>query len=260
MNNDDERESPNAILQVDTNYRPLQIQQLSPHIPTPISSNYDEFERLLTTPSRTNGFTLPLPFQQIFTFFFFIVTTVSNSILIFPFFESIPLKITLYITFYIYLIITLYTGFLVMKSDPGEFKNTLVSNYNEVTEEPFCQVCKVFIHVDALHCKYCNKCIRKLDHHCFYVNNCIGFYNYRIYLDCLRLACVYSLITLILPIILISVNRDLTEMTAKYYGFGPYTWFILIGAQFALSLVVAGFLIYLNCLHLILCNTVGLIF
>lgn len=45
-------------------------------------------------------------------------------------------------------------------------------------ELKYCWVCQTEVHVQSMHCKYCDKCVSHFDHHCMWLNTCIGAENY----------------------------------------------------------------------------------
>lgn len=42
----------------------------------------------------------------------------------------------------------------------------------------FCWVCSIHVHQSSMHCKFCDKCIKRFDHHCHWLNTCVGEANY----------------------------------------------------------------------------------
>ncbi|KAH6600381.1 hypothetical protein BASA50_002392 [Batrachochytrium salamandrivorans] len=116
----------------------------------------------------------------------------------------------------------------------------------------YCMVCQVYVHIDSLHCRYCNKCIRRIDHHCFYVNNCIGYYNYRLYLQTMTVACVYS-ITMSAVSIYSLIEMLGSNINVANSGLSLQTFQAINGIDITLSVAVTAYLAYLLLLHLHLC-------
>ena len=53
-------------------------------------------------------------------------------------------------------------------------------NFN-MTERELCEPCGWAIPLRAIHCRTCEKCVRRYDHHCPWVGNCVGERNYRFF-------------------------------------------------------------------------------
>jgi len=71
-------------------------------------------------------------------------------------------------------------------------------------ELKYCWVCQTEVHVQSMHCKYCDKCVSHFDHHCMWLNTCIGAENYATFFKCvwcLTLLTTVHLIALIMYII-----------------------------------------------------------
>lgn len=79
----------------------------------------------------------------------------------------------------------------------------------EEEEEPeeevkYCWVCQTEVHVQSMHCKYCDKCVSNFDHHCMWLNTCIGSENYATFFRtvwCLTLLTITHVIALTLYLI-----------------------------------------------------------
>ncbi|KAI6661393.1 palmitoyltransferase ZDHHC12-like [Oopsacas minuta] len=50
-----------------------------------------------------------------------------------------------------------------------------------MTERAKCEPCGWNIPLRAIHCRTCEKCVRRYDHHCPWVGNCVGERNYRFF-------------------------------------------------------------------------------
>ena len=143
---------------------------------------------------KINGFSLPLEFQQVFSWILIILDSILfyyyllNEI---SFNYPTEIKIFTLIIHSFLLIIILIFGFLSTYIDPSDpllkkeimKKNKIQRNKEHYVLEisrnfPFCLICCSNIHSTSKHCKKCNKCIKNFDHHCNWLNNCIGKYNY----------------------------------------------------------------------------------
>ncbi|KAI8909762.1 DHHC palmitoyltransferase-domain-containing protein [Gorgonomyces haynaldii] len=112
---------------------------------------------------RSNGLQHPYNAAQTIAVFYTLASPLTVGLLYLPFIQPVEGATAIALILFLIWMVLVIGGILLMK------------------------------HPDALHCKYCNKCIRRLDHHCFYVNNCIGYYNYRSYLVTMIGGCLYSL-------------------------------------------------------------------
>ena len=143
---------------------------------------------------KTNGFYLPLAFQQIFTwlllifnsiyFYYFLLNELSKN-------YSKEIKIIIIAIHSFLLSLTLLFGFFSTYIDPSDslLKKEIKKKYLlqkegkhyllEISRKyPFCLICCSNIYSTSKHCKKCNKCIENFDHHCNWLNNCVGKYNY----------------------------------------------------------------------------------
>jgi len=65
----------------------------------------------------------------------------------------------------------------VITATSGEADDT-VDEEGSDEELKYCWVCQTEVHVQSMHCKYCDKCVSHFDHHCMWLNTCIGAENY----------------------------------------------------------------------------------
>lgn len=75
--------------------------------------------------------------------------------------------------------------------------------------EKYCWVCKVQVHQQSMHCKFCDKCVSHFDHHCMWLNTCIGKANYRYFYKTIMFTFLFVMvhsITLSLTVIFYFVN------------------------------------------------------
>jgi len=87
-----------------------------------------------------------------------------------------------------FLVVSTFTGFKVMLSDPADpnvkkdndpEKISVPKGKHVIDENLYCTLCQVNVGIKSKHCKLCNKCVSKFDHHCLWLNTCIGERNYR---------------------------------------------------------------------------------
>lgn len=151
----------------------------------------DEVATLLKAPRRKNGLQFPPHPIQFISWTYMILSLLSVSILLLPFIASLVSKILLSLLFAALFILTIAFGVKTAAYDVGEGAAIISvgcetekspessSNIEASPQGVYCHICRTDVYLDALHCKYCNKCVRGLDHHCFYLHNCIGRQNYR---------------------------------------------------------------------------------
>ena len=173
---------------------------------------------------KINGFSLPLEFQQVFSWILIILDSILfyyyllNEI---SFNYPTEIKIfTLIIHSFLLLIIIIF-GFLstyIDPSDPLLKKEIIKKNKIQRKKEhyileisknfPFCLICCSNIHSTSKHCKKCNKCIKNFDHHCNWLNNCVGKYNYGYFYLLCFIILLYCLINFICGLFLfIKANK-----------------------------------------------------
>jgi palmitoyltransferase len=126
-------------------------------------------------------------------------------------------------------IMTIYSHFLTMTSDPGsvpfdalpllddqqekdveaaiELESNLDIDPIHTTRKykKWCKKCNAFKPKRSHHCSICGRCIIKMDHHCPWVNNCIGIGNHKLFLLFLlwvNIVCIYAFLLIISKCIL----------------------------------------------------------
>ena len=143
-----------------------------------------------TMKSRRHGLERPYHAFQIMSWFVTAYTTTIFYILILP--EYLGIERELYIAiFSILLLLYLWIGYLVSKSDPTDpaillFKTCKEHQYDlyrqllalEEMNDRFCSICQCPVNSSSKHCIRCGRCTIGFDHHCKWVNNCIGEKNY----------------------------------------------------------------------------------
>lgn len=94
------------------------------------------------TPVRKNGLQYPYPLSQILLLIYCLGSPILAIVSVNTYFSLVIL---------IFFVLAIGGLIYLMYLDPGEFQNS-----NE-DGQLFCTVCKIIVHSDALHCKYCNK-------------------------------------------------------------------------------------------------------
>ena len=79
--------------------------------------------------------------------------------------------------------------------DTMTLKN-LHSNYDAVSNQPWCDKCQDFKVQRSHHCNTCGSCALRMDHHCPWINNCIGIGNVRFFIQLLLHVSLGSTFTL----------------------------------------------------------------
>lgn len=68
-----------------------------------------------------------------------------------------------------------------IESGERAFKGLLSRPSLNMSERPKCEPCGWDIPLRTIHCRTCEKCVRRYDHHCPWVGNCVGERNYRFF-------------------------------------------------------------------------------
>jgi len=67
----------------------------------------------------------------------------------------------------------------VLRSNQNKKDEDSDSEEDEEEDVKYCWVCQTEVHLNSMHCKYCDKCVSNFDHHCMWLNTCIGSENYK---------------------------------------------------------------------------------
>ncbi len=89
------------------------------------------------------------------------------------------------IIFHIFFLMTIWTIYITVKSDPGQvplYWGFYIGDPDSMRCR-YCLMCNVFKPVRCHHCSMCNRCVLNMDHHCPWINNCIGFYNRKYFIQ-----------------------------------------------------------------------------
>jgi len=123
----------------------------------------------LDRPRRVNGLSRPLTTAQVSTWVF-----LPTLILEFLFFcsplLSVVYSVPLTLVFVGLASSSAYFGYLTMNVDPKDpnvgAAHDIYRNSDPNEETKFCWLCDCRVHIQSMHCKYCNKCVSHFDHHC----------------------------------------------------------------------------------------------
>ncbi|XP_046965464.1 palmitoyltransferase ZDHHC11-like [Vanessa cardui] len=228
---------------------------------------------------RTNGFQLPLNYQQIVGWIVCVISALVNFFLLTPTqFEDLKFaSLIIYSFIYAVYVIAHFAASLV---DPGEddlrkrdiyilpeFDRTI---HAHVIENGRCHLCNInTTDRKTKHCGICNKCVYQFDHHCKWLNNCVGRRNYTVFILCVVSALLITLFTVILCLIdiyffLVSPQKlssaaqtfincseleDYNYVTKKYCKSSIY-FLIFLVTFCTIALAIACALLHLLCFHI----------
>lgn len=82
-------------------------------------------------------------------------------------------------------------GFIPRGKEPCPKKP---ENYIKKNGRKFCDTCRIWRPLRAIHCRYCDTCVRKLDHHCPWIGTCVGERNHKYFFGFLCTLTIYTLV------------------------------------------------------------------
>lgn len=170
---------------------------------------------------RINGFQLPLHPLQLVGWITLIVFVLTSYLIIIPAFH-VKVRLPLYITVSLLLVIHVITHIAALIIDPADVELRKISTrkvvpefdrtkHTHVIENGRCHLCNIKTSSPRTkHCSVCNKCVQTFDHHCKYLNSCVSkTRNYVPFLMCVVSAVAAVLVILaaaLAQIILFYVN------------------------------------------------------
>jgi palmitoyltransferase ZDHHC1/11 len=171
---------------------------------------------------RINGLQLPLHPLQIVGWFTLIVFVLTAYLVIIPTFRQTIIRLPLYVTISVLLVIHVVTHIAALIIDPADIELRKISTrkvvpefdrskHSHVIENGRCHLCNIKTSSQRTkHCSVCNKCVQEFDHHCKYLNSCVSkSRNYVPFLMCVASAVAAVLVILaaaVAQIVLFYVN------------------------------------------------------
>lgn len=180
---------------------------------------------------RFNGLQLPLHPLQIVGWITLIVFVLTSYLVIIPTFRQTIIRLSLYVTLSVLLVIHVVTHIAALIIDPADIELRKISTrkvvpefdrskHSHVIENGRCHLCNIKTSSQRTkHCSVCNKCVQAFDHHCKYLNSCVSkSRNYVPFLMCVASAVAAVLVILaaaIAQIVLFYVNPNWLNLWDK---------------------------------------------
>jgi hypothetical protein len=127
------------------------------------------------------------------------ITTALFFILVVPFLQGISRFVVAGTAGFLYILL-LWFMWVAAFTDPGfiprgkERAPKKPDNYINAKGQKFCVTCNIWRPLRAVHCRWCNACVKKLDHHCPWLGNCVGERNHKYFFGFLFTLTLYILV------------------------------------------------------------------
>ncbi|CAG9326253.1 unnamed protein product [Blepharisma stoltei] len=138
--------------------------------------------------ARTNGFKRPLHILQVLSWVIGSLLALTFYLLIIPPLISSS-KIVFGLSYSIFSVFTILFMIICTIIDPTDLAIEAERNAKNGTSSykisgltKICRICKSYVHDNAKHCGYCDRCVDGFDHHCKWLNNCVGKKNYKYFI------------------------------------------------------------------------------
>jgi len=156
------------------------------------------------------------------------VSTALFFLLVVPFLQEssrfvvIGIAGILYILMVSFMLVAAFTdpGFIPRGDKPCPKKH---ESWINAQGEKFCVTCRIWRPLRAIHCRYCNACVKKLDHHCPWIGTCVGERNYKYFFGFLSTLTLYNLV-IFSGSVLQLVEEAVTQ--AKSRGYDKREWIV----------------------------------
>jgi len=128
-----------------------------------------------------------------------VISTALFFLLVVPFLRDVSKFVVIGIAGFLFIFMILCM-WIAAFTDPGfiprgkETCPTKPENYINAQGQKFCMTCKIWRPLRAIHCRYCNACVKKLDHHCPWIGTCVGERNHRYFFGFLSSLTLYNLV------------------------------------------------------------------